>query len=103
MDRIQEARLIEFCTAQRATFSARAWLDAVDAVAPRNDLAAAAWLLASARWFGHRDVLLDVAGRLDQGGSGLERTIRESSVDPTRFSAMVRLRVSGPCAQETAR
>jgi hypothetical protein len=89
MSRVDEARLVDFCAAQHMAFSRQAWQEAIEVVAKPRDLCAAAWLLASSRWFGHRDQLLEVAGQLSEPGMGAEQTIRASDVDPTRLHALV--------------
>lgn len=63
MDRLAESQLLNFCANQKKRFDAAGW-DAAPGV-PRDRLSLVALLLASTRWYGHQDALLEVARRLN--------------------------------------
>lgn len=94
MDRETEARLVEFCAVQARHFDEQAWVNASgssDEAFSAGKLAAAAALLASASWYGHRSQMQSVLDRLvpDRAQGALAQVVRASGLSPARFTAMV--------------
>lgn len=89
MDRTTEASLLVFCARQHAAFDARGWVR--DDTGMRDDLACAAFLLASSPWYGHRDELLMIVETLHpRGASAFPSLISERDFDCARFHDALR-------------
>lgn len=92
MTRTTEADLLDFCAQQHAAFTAESWLG--HAANERDDITVAAFLLASARWYGHRDELLGLVQRLHpMGSAAFPKLIAARDFDCARFSGMLRSRI----------
>lgn len=89
MNRVTEARLLQFCAGQRERFDAAQWL-----ACPHPDVeefTAAALFLAGVDWYGHRTELLHMAEQLAPGSTGhLSTLVSRTGFDLSRFSNMLR-------------
>lgn len=91
MDRLEEARLLDFCVSQRDRFDADSWLEAAQ---PRDRLSLVAYLLSGARWYGHRDELLALARDLDPRTIGnAAEAVARLDFDCSRFCHMLRTKL----------
>lgn len=89
MNRVTEASLLQFCTAQRGNFDAAQWTACPHS--DRSEFTAAALFLAGVDWYGHKAELLRVAGHLTPGSAGhLSALVSRSGFDLSRFSNMLR-------------
>ena len=89
MTRTTEVVLLNFCAEQYANFDSRPWLE--NSQSDSRDIAIAAFLLASTRWYGHRDELLAVAESLyPPGTSAIPGLVAIQHFDCSRFSARLR-------------
>lgn len=89
MDRLSETRLLDFCTQQRGNFDPEAWARFTD-VTPL-ELAATARYLAGVSWYGHSQLLVEIADRLSpELFAGL---VRATSFDPGRFAGRLKARL----------
>jgi hypothetical protein len=93
MTRTSEAALLDFCAQQHGAFDLGSWLKI--GWSDRDDLVVTAFLLASARWYGHREELLAVVQRLHpQGTAAFPALIATRDFDCGRFSGMLRTRIA---------
>ena len=89
MNRDSESRLLGLCVRQHATFAPEAWYE--EQSVSREELAAAARLLAECDWFGHREELLQVAEHHAPGSSeDFAGLVRKTHFDCPRFAAQVK-------------
>ena len=92
MDRNTEAKLLEFCKAQRLRFVGHAWMGFVaDNEVNQRLLLTVALFLAGTEWFGHRKELVLVADELAGGQYfNLSKLVSENQFECGRFSNMLR-------------
>jgi hypothetical protein len=92
MMREREARLLDFCAQQRTRLTPEAWLNTGE---NKDLMAMVAFLLASMRWYGHQDELLDIAERLHKGcGLHFPSLVLKLDFDCSRFVAMLQAKLS---------
>lgn len=100
MDRSLEQHLIDFCLEQRADPDAVHWHRMASEGMPAKQLAAAAWLLSSTGWYGHRERMLQIAASLTPPGVTAAQAVLASGMDPTRLCSMIRHRAQAAARGE---
>lgn len=89
MNRFSESLLLDFCTQQRGNFEPRAW-EQFTHVTPL-ELAATARYLAGVSWYGHSQLLVEIADGL--GPQRLADLVLVTGFDPSRFAGLLKARL----------